>query len=173
MPVRPATAEDWAWINAAAEPIGGARVVSNGVLHTLQDYPALVSSDDTQSLTGFAVYIPQPPECELLAIAAARPGHGAGSQLLDDLEERVLDLGCNSIWLATTNDNLDAIKFYQRRGYRMCQLRPGAFSDVVRLKGLDPNSIVVGNFDIPVRDEIQLEKELTHAHPGESREDNV
>ena len=166
MPVRPATAEDWQWINANADAVGGPQVVSNGVLHRLQDYPACVAHTKNE-LTGFAVYIPDQPSCELLAIAAISPGNGVGTTLMNWVEQAAAKLGCTHIWLATTNDNLDAIKFYQRNSYTLLKLRPGAFKGVLRLKGLDPDSTVIGNFGIPIRDEIQMEKELSHASPRE------
>jgi ribosomal protein S18 acetylase RimI-like enzyme len=58
----------------------------------------------------------------------------------------------------TTNDNLDALRFYQRRGFRLAELYPGAVQDArVRLKPEIPAS---GNHGIPIRDEIVLDKLL-------------
>ena len=55
--------------------------------------------------------------------------------------------------MATTNDNLPALYFYQRRGYRITALVPGS---VVGRTG----ELRVGFAGIPVRDEVQLEKLL-------------
>jgi ribosomal protein S18 acetylase RimI-like enzyme len=60
------------------------------------------------------------------------------------------------LWLVTTNDNLDALRFYQRRGFRITEVRPGA-SDEAR-RALKPSMSEVGNFGIPIRDEIVLER---------------
>ena len=53
----------------------------------------------------------------------------------------------------TTNDNLRALRFYQRRGFRLKELRPGAVNDARRLK---PQIPLYGADGIPMRDEIEL-----------------
>jgi hypothetical protein len=60
------------------------------------------------------------------------------------------------VWLVTTNDNLDALRFYQRRGFRIAQVRPGAVDET--RKTLKPSIAEVGDFGIPIRDEIVLER---------------
>ena len=65
--------------------------------------------------------------------------------------------GGRRVWLVTTNDNLEALRFYQRRGFRLAQLRCGAVDEARRhLKPAIPAS---GFFGIPVHDEIVLEQE--------------
>ncbi len=62
------------------------------------------------------------------------------------------------MWLTTTNDNLDALRFYQRRGFRLVALRPGAV-DVAR-RDLKPELPDIGTHGIPMRDELDLELTL-------------
>jgi ribosomal protein S18 acetylase RimI-like enzyme len=76
-----------------------------------------------------------------------------GTRLLDAVEDRT---GAQRLWLVTTNDNLDALRFYQRRGFRISEVRPGA-SDEAR-RTLKPSMSEVGNFGIPIRDEIVVER---------------
>jgi GNAT superfamily N-acetyltransferase len=59
--------------------------------------------------------------------------------------------------LTTTNDNLDALRFYQRRGFRLVALRPGA---VDAARALKPEIPVTGAHGIPLRDELDLERAL-------------
>ena len=62
------------------------------------------------------------------------------------------------MWLVTTNDNVDALRFYQRRGLRISGLRIGAVDESrARLKPQIPE---IGAYGIPLRDEIELSKEL-------------
>jgi hypothetical protein len=62
------------------------------------------------------------------------------------------------VWLVTTNDNLVALRFYQRRGFRLSALRPGAVDEARRrLKPAIPDA---GAFGIPLRDELELELRL-------------
>lgn len=71
--------------------------------------------------------------------------------------------GCTRLWLVTTNDNLDALRFYQRRGFRLSRLRPGAV-DLSR-QTLKPEIPEVGTFGIAIRDELELELDLGTAAP--------
>ena len=59
------------------------------------------------------------------------------------------------IWLVTTNDNLDALRFYQRRGFSLCALRAGAVDDSRRR--LKPSISLTGAYGIPLRDELEFE----------------
>lgn len=86
-----------------------------------------------------------------------RRHHGIGSALLDALRREVV--GCERMWLVTTNDNLEALRFYQRRGFVLSALRAGAIDDARR--ELKPTISRVGNFGIPIRDEIELEARIT------------
>ena len=68
------------------------------------------------------------------------------------------EAGCTKLWLITTNDNVDALRFYQRRGFRLAALHRGSVDDSrARLKAEIPE---VGDHGIPLRDEIELELEL-------------
>ena len=66
--------------------------------------------------------------------------------------------GCARLWLVTTNDNLDALGFYQRRGLRLSRSAPGAVDDARRT--LKPEIPETGDGDIPIRDELELEMRL-------------
>jgi len=49
----------------------------------------------------------------------ARPGSGAGVQLLGELERRALQFGYREVWLETRRVNVRAVAFYERHGYRV------------------------------------------------------
>jgi ribosomal protein S18 acetylase RimI-like enzyme len=61
--------------------------------------------------------------------------------------------GCVRLWLITTNDNLHALGFYQKSGFRLVALHPDAVAESRRLK---PSIPEVGLDTIPLRDEIEL-----------------
>jgi len=71
--------------------------------------------------------------------------------------------GCERIWLVTTNDNLEALRFYQRRGFVLSALRPRAVDEARRK--LKPQISTVGEFRIPLRDEIDCGRD-THRDPN-------
>ena len=91
-----------------------------------------------------------------MAIAAEPRRAGIGSRLLERVIGAARDAGCSRLWLTTTNDNLDALRFYQRRGFQLCALRTGVVGDTRRLKPLP----ATGAYDIPIRDELDLELPL-------------
>jgi hypothetical protein len=56
-----------------------------------------------------------------------------------------------------SNDNVDALRFYQRRGFRLAALHQGAVDDSrARLK---PEIPEIGEHRIPLRNELELELE--------------
>jgi hypothetical protein len=59
--------------------------------------------------------------------------------------------------LVTTNNNLRALAFYQKRGFRLVALIPGA---VEQLRTLKPTIPLVDRTGLPIRDELHLELRL-------------
>jgi ribosomal protein S18 acetylase RimI-like enzyme len=82
---------------------------------------------------------------------------GVGTLLLEAAVGEARRHGCREIRLTTTNDNLDALRFYQRRGMRLAALRPGAI-DRSRLD--KPDIPRIGDYGIPLRDEIELSRRV-------------
>jgi len=148
---------DRTWAEAYMDnEFGGAVQARRGELIDVLSLPGFVAEEDGRPV-GFVTYRLDGRECELTFIAAFERQRGVGTALL----EAVLDAaaGCDRIWLATTNDNLDALRFYQRRGFRLTALRPEAVDEArSRLK---PQIGTVGEFGIPLRDELELELLLT------------
>ncbi|HZU76006.1 MAG TPA: GNAT family N-acetyltransferase, partial [Dehalococcoidia bacterium] len=88
------------------------------------------------------------------------PGSGAGPALLDAAESYARAHGCTRLWLITTNDNTRALRFYQRWGMRIMAVHLAAIEHSRRLK---PEIPAIGADGIPIRDEIELAKELRPA----------
>ena len=75
---------------------------------------------------GAATYVINGVDCELLTLHARRQFQGTGSALLSAVRGIARSAGCTRLSVVTTNDNVDALRFYQRRGFRLARLRPGA-----------------------------------------------
>ena len=90
---------------------------------------------------------------EIDTLNAIQRRAGIGSLLIEAAVGSARRLGCQQIRLTTTNDNVDALRFYQRRGFRLAELRPGA---VDRARQRKPEIPRVGDYGIPLRDEIDL-----------------
>ena len=147
-------AMDAAWaVGLLDEMFGGRLQARRGQLIDALGVPGLVAVDDADHRLGMLMYQRVASECELVAIAASRGRHGVGTALLEALQARLAD--GDRIWLVTTNDNLDALRFYQRRGFSLCALRAGAVDDSRRR--LKPSISLTGAYGIPLRDELELE----------------
>lgn len=92
-------------------------------------------SVDLRTVSGFAALIAQNPvglitfrmdghQCEITSLDSLREGIGIGSALLDAVLKTARTAGCTRAHLITTNDNLHALRFYQRRSFSLCALYP-------------------------------------------------
>jgi GNAT superfamily N-acetyltransferase len=93
----------------------------------------------------------------VVTIASLREGIGVGRALLAAAEAEARALGLARLVLSTTNDNLRALDFYQRQGFVLTALHPGA---VTALRALKPAIPEAGENGIPIRDQIDLERPL-------------
>jgi ribosomal protein S18 acetylase RimI-like enzyme len=84
-------------------------------------------------------------------------GDAQAAALLQAAERYARARGCARLRLITTNDNLEAVRWYQRRGLRIAAVYPGAVEAARRIK---PQIPPPGAHGIPVRDEVELVKEL-------------
>jgi GNAT superfamily N-acetyltransferase len=155
--VRARVAADEAAVRAFLAPRHSVEVARLGELENALDHPALIAERDG-ALAGVLTYVVRGDACEVLTLHAAKQGGGAGTALIDAVERLAAEHGCRRLWLLTTNDNVDALRFYQRRGFRLIQLNPGGVDEArARLK---PQIPATGNYGIPLHDELVLDKEI-------------
>lgn len=153
----PQTESDRNWLARLwIEEWGGETMVSRGKVYRLSDLGARMAWDGDTPV-GAATFHIDGLDCELMSLNASRQGSGVGTILLRSVEEAAREAGCCRIWLLTSNDNLDALRFYQRRGFRLTAVHPGAIDEARRLK---PSIPLVGHHGIPIHDELELEKRL-------------
>ncbi|WP_249226730.1 GNAT family N-acetyltransferase [Alicyclobacillus mengziensis] len=131
-------------------------MISKGKTHYFQDLDAVIAWADGVRV-GAATYNLEHDGCELISINATVEGLGAGSALISAVEQALQKAEVDRIWLITSNDNLDALRFYQRRGYRITAVYPDAIDEARKLKPVIPQ---VGYYEIPIHDELELEKFL-------------
>jgi DNA-3-methyladenine glycosylase I len=107
--------------------------------------------------TGVVTYAVSATGCEIVSLDALKEGGGIGTALIEAVAADARRRGCDRVFLSTTNDNLHALGFYQRRGFELVCVRRGAVSES-RLR--KPGIPLMGDNDIPLRDEIELELRL-------------
>ena len=129
-------------------------MVSRGRLFDLLEHAGFVAEDDGEWL-GYATYEVEAKALEVTVLESLSAGRGVGSALLAACVRAGVERGVDRVWLVTTNDNLDALRFYQRRGWVLAGLHRDS---VTRAReSLKPEIPFVGKDGIAIRDEIELE----------------
>ncbi len=136
--------------------------MSRGRAHRIRDLDCLVELEGDRWL-GVAAYNVEGADCELVLLEAFERRRGTGTNLLEAVVDRARAGGARRLWLITTNDNLDALRFYQRRGFALVAVHPNAIEESRKLK---PEISLVGELGIPIRDELELERWLVTTEPG-------
>jgi ribosomal protein S18 acetylase RimI-like enzyme len=158
--VRDLADADVAWAASLLDvELAGRWQARRGELVDVLALPGLVAESEAQPV-GLLTYRLDDARCEIEALAATMPGMGIGTALVDELQRRA---GRVPIRVVTTNDNMPALAFYQRRGFHLVELRAGAVDESRRT--LKPTIGLLGQGGLPIRDEIELE---LVRHPAKS-----
>ena len=103
----------------------GAVVASVSGLHDAATLDGFVAEVDDQ-IAGLVTYRIESDACEVVTLDSLSSGHGIGTALLQAVADLASAQGCRRVWLITTNDNLPALRFYQRRGWDQVRLHRNA-----------------------------------------------
>ena len=164
--VRAVTPADAEWIRRHVTQVWRADiVVAHGEVFRPHELPGFIALSDGEAV-GLVTYRIDGDGCEIVTIDSTRPGAGIGTTLINTVKEVALREGCRRLWLLTTNDNLRAIGFYQKRGFALVRVHVGAATEARRLK---PSIPLIGFDGIPVRDDIELEMQLEQRRDGSQR----
>lgn len=156
--VRPTTnVEDEAWLDALwRREWGGTKMIVRGQTFELGQLLGLIAWQQYERVgAATVIFHRQDKVCELMSLNAVVQGKGVGTILLDEVERLAAAQECLKVQISTTNDNLEALKFYQKRGYRLTAVYQGA---VDQARALKPQIPLVGNHGIPLHDELELSK---------------
>ncbi|HEX4838641.1 MAG TPA: GNAT family N-acetyltransferase [Solirubrobacteraceae bacterium] len=155
--VRPLGDDERPWLEEhLARSWGSCEIVNRGHVHDAARLPALVCLA-REHVLGVATFHIRDGQCELVTLNVLRKHRGVGSALLAAIAVEATRQGCHRVWLVATNDNLNALRFYQRRNMRLVAVHRGAVDDARSVKSSIP---VVGDYGIPMHDELELELSL-------------
>lgn len=132
---------------------GSEEMLSRGKIYRPEQLEGFVIEDDDEWI-GLLTFFIKDSECEVTSIDSLREGQGIGSMLIEKATEEARKQGCKRLFLITTNDNLNALGFYQKRGFEIVTIYRGAINESRKRK---PSIPLIGYNNIPLRDEIELE----------------
>ncbi|MEI6532566.1 MAG: GNAT family N-acetyltransferase [Candidatus Roizmanbacteria bacterium] len=155
--IRERSTADSEWICSAIKNDWGSEViVSRGHKHEVSQLPAYIAEIDGQK-AGLLTYDIQDNQCEIVTLDSFIEGKGVATMLIQSIIEMSKKEKCKRIWLITTNDNTDALRFYQKRGFVLSAIYPNAIESSRKIK---PEIPLIGANNISIRDEIELEMVL-------------
>ncbi len=135
---------------------GADLVVCHGKKYVPSRLPGFVAEVE-QQLAGVVTYSVAESDCELVTLDSVIEAQGVGSALIAQVEQDARRCGLERLWLITTNDNIDALRFYQRRGFRIVRVDVNA---VTRARTIKPEIPLLAENGIVIADELELEKRL-------------
>jgi septum formation protein len=127
--VRDLAAQDAGWLFDLLEREWGLPVVSISGIHDPSRLEGMIAEDEGERL-GALTYRVDRRGMEVVTLNSVREGRGVASALLGEARGRARQAGLR-MWLITTNENIRAIDFYQRRGMELVALHRN-FAQVVQ-----------------------------------------
>lgn len=153
--VRALTKSDREWVTQVYLQYWGADfIVTRGRCVTPAEIEGFYAVDNRDDRIGLLTYQITGDECEIISLDAFVQWIGVGTALMRAVTKAAASSGSKRIWLITTNDNLDAMRFYQRRDFHLVAVHVNALEASRRLK---PSIPAIGCFGIPLRDELEFE----------------
>ncbi|KAA3660843.1 MAG: GNAT family N-acetyltransferase [Chloroflexi bacterium] len=151
--------DDHVWVMHFLEEVAHSlRVVSRGVLHEPGKLPGFIGWHEGKRASLLTYHIAN-GELEVVTLHSDVEGQGLGSGLLQATQDIAIDHKCHRLWLITTNDNTNAIRFYQKQGMLIKAIHINALAHSRTLK---PEIPFIGNDGIPIRDEIEFEASFSN-----------
>lgn len=109
---------------------------------------------ENEQIIGLITYILYDDTLEITSLDSLHENRGLGTELINKVIDIARKRNLRRIVLITTNDNIRAIHFYQRRGFDMACLYRNALDISRKLK---PEIPLTGEDDIPLKHEIEFE----------------
>jgi|UniRef100_UPI003BA958EB GNAT superfamily N-acetyltransferase len=119
--------------------------------------PGFLAEDTEGETAGLVTLIKREREWEILTLDSLTRWSGVGTLLLNAVIGSALEQGIRRLMVRTSNDNLDAFRFYQRRGFRIEKIVTGAIDEERRLR---PEIPLLGEYGIPIHDEVVFARSL-------------
>ncbi len=129
-------------------------VVVMGKVWSSKDLNIVAAYDETEQMLAIAGWVIKGDTLLLASIDSIFERKGVASVLIDAIVEHARSLGAKRVRAVVTNDNFEAMRFYQRRNFRFTALYVNA-ADAYR--AIFQDTPKTGYYGIPIRDTLELE----------------
>lgn len=154
MVIRDINESDRTWLTKLIiDNWGSPKIVTRGKVHHIEKLHGIIAEENNNK-RGALTYRVENNECELVTLNAIEKNKGVGTLLIKELLKKAKTNGWTRVWVITTNDNLAAINFYQKRGFNIKTIYSNS---IIASRKLKPEIPFMGENGIPIRDEIELE----------------
>lgn len=155
--IRPINSSDCSWISDLIEKRWGSnQVVTRGKIHEIEQLPGFIALNSSDRI-GLLTYSISNGDIEIVTLDSLVENIGVGTALISQARSLAVHTACRRIWLITTNDNMPALRFYQKRGFHLVAVHQNA---VDYSRTLKPEIPLIGLDGIPICDEVELQMML-------------
>jgi len=152
--IRPTGENDRSWMrNVIRKWWGSESVIVRKTRYEPAEMDGFIASHKGEKV-GLVILRYDEEFCEIMSLTVSGSHPQIGKKLLLSSIEDAKQHGAKRMIVVTTNDNMNALRFYQKMGFHMHELRVGIVEESRKLKSEIPH---VGNYHIPIRDEFELE----------------
>jgi GNAT superfamily N-acetyltransferase len=131
----------------------GPFIMIRGRVFEPEKVKAFAAHNERRDCVGLITWRDDAEDAEIVTLDSAYERIGIGGALLAATIEAARREGRKRLRVVTSNDNMAALAFYQKRGFQICELYRNSIAPVRKLKPAIP----LTRNGIPVRDEIELE----------------
>lgn len=140
-------------IKILTELWGSTTIISNDQVHKIEELSGFLAIQKSMA-AGLVTYIIKDGSCEIVTLNSLMSGLGVGTDLVNRCIKEARENNCTRLWVAVTNDNTEAMKFYQKRGFRFNTVYKDKLAKYRQIKPSIPQT---GQHGISLTDEIILD----------------
>jgi N-acetylglutamate synthase-like GNAT family acetyltransferase len=158
--IRKTTAKDRKWVWSFIKGHwGSSLIIVHGKQYFADEIEGLIAVNVNGDRIGLITYDISENECQIVTLNSTIDKNGVGKALVDSVTKIAIKKKCKRLWLITTNDNIHALRFYQKHGFVISEIRINEIENSRKIKREIPK---IGIDEIPIRDEIELEIKLNN-----------
>jgi len=129
-------------------------IVTRGKSYKVEDLDGILAYDNGK-IIGLGLYKIK-RDCEIVLLETFTQNKGIGTQIIEKIKEIAKAKNCKRIWLITTNANIYALGFYQKRGFHISNIYKNVMEKSRKIKPEIPKMAD----GIEIRDEIEFELKI-------------